>query len=135
MCWPASKGREERIRGNLTSAEEARLKAEESLKDYNAQLANAEAKAREIIARATIDAQALAERIKVDADKAANERVERATREIDEAREQAVRDIYAQAADLSTRIAEKILRRNLNADDQRELISQSLDQMAMVNRG
>lgn len=129
------KSREERIRRDIAQAEQARLKAEETLKGYNAKLADAEARGAEIIARATADAQALAERLKADADKAAKERVERAAREIEESREQAVRDLYAQAADLSTRIAEKILRRNLNADDQRDLVSQSLEQVTTVNRG
>ena len=40
-----------------------------------------------------------------------------------------VANSYAQAADLSTNIASKILRRNLNADDQRELVNQSLEQL------
>lgn len=129
------KGREERIRNDIAAAEAARLKAEASLKEYNASLANAESKARDIIAKATSDAAAVAERIKVDADKAAQERVERATRDIAEARDQAMREIYAQAADLATNVAEKILRRNLNVEDQRALVAQSLEQVGAVNRG
>ena len=129
------KGREERIRNDIAQAEEARSKAEASLKEYNAKLASAEARAAEILSKATTDAQALADRIKADADKAATERAERAARDINDARDQALRDIYAQAADLSTSIAEKILRRNLNANDQRDLVAQSLEQVQSVNRG
>ena len=58
----------------------------------------------------------------------AEEAKDRATRDIETARKNAVSDIYAQAADLSTSIAEKILRRNLNADDQRQLVESSLQQ-------
>lgn len=129
------KAREDRIRGDIAQAEAARLKAESTLRDYNAQLAKGEARAQEILAKATADAQALAERIKAEADKAAQDRVARATREIEEARVQAVRAVYDQAAELSTQIAEKILRRNLNAADQRDLVAQSLDQAQAINRG
>ncbi|HWE96622.1 MAG TPA: F0F1 ATP synthase subunit B [Tepidisphaeraceae bacterium] len=129
------KAREERIRNDIAQAEQARLKAEATLKDFNAQLATAAAKAQEIIAKATIDAQAVADRIRVQAQKEAEEAKERATRDIDEARDQALRDIYEQAATLATSIAEKILRRNLNADDQRDLVAQSLEQVQKVNRG
>jgi F-type H+-transporting ATPase subunit b len=129
------KAREERIRNDIAQAEQARLKAEATLKDFNAQLATAAAKAQEIIAKATIDAQAVGDRIRVQAQKEAEEAKERATREIDEARDQALRDIYEQAATLATSIAEKILRRSLNPDDQRDLVAQSLEQVQKVNRG
>ncbi|HET6247459.1 MAG TPA: F0F1 ATP synthase subunit B [Tepidisphaeraceae bacterium] len=129
------KGREDRIRNDIAQAEEARNKAEATLKDYNARLAVAEARAAEILAKATTDAQALAERIKADADKAASERAERAMRDIKETRDQALREIYEQTAELSTSIAEKILRRSLNANDQRDLVAQSLEQVQNVNRG
>jgi F-type H+-transporting ATPase subunit b len=129
------KGREQRIRGDIAQAEEARLKAEATLKEYNQQLATAEARARELIAKATVDAVKLADHIKADAENAAQERAERALRDIEDAREQALRDIYAQAADLSTSIAERILKRSLNANDQRDLVAQSIEQVSAVNRG
>jgi F-type H+-transporting ATPase subunit b len=129
------KGREQRITNDIAEAEAARAKAEAALKEYNAQLAAAEARGREILAKATLEAQALADRIKVDADKAAKERVERAAREIEESKNQALREIYEQAATLSTSIAEKILKRNLNANDQRDLVAQSLEQVQAINRG
>jgi F-type H+-transporting ATPase subunit b len=129
------KGREERIRSDIAQAEQARFKAEATLKEYNAQLAAAEARAREMIAKAMTDATALADRIKAHAEEAAQERAERAVRDIEDARAQALREIYEQAADLSTNIAERILKRSLNANDQRDLVAQSLEQVSAVNRG
>ena len=129
------KGREERIRNDIAQAEAARLKAEASLKDYNAQLAKAEGRAQEILAQATKDALVLADKIRSDADKAATERSERAARDIEAASKQALREVYTQAANLSTSIAEKILRRSLNANDQQDLVAQSLEQVETVNRG
>jgi F-type H+-transporting ATPase subunit b len=129
------KAREERIRKDIAMAEAARLKGEATLKEYNAQLATAAAKAQEIIAKAMVDAQAVADRIRVQAQKDAEEAMERATRDIAEARDQAVREIYQQAAVLATSVAEKILRRNLNPDDQRDLVAQGIEQLQAVNRG
>ena len=57
---------------------------------------------------------------------------EQATRDIEAARNQAIAQIYDEAATLSTTIAEKILRRNLNADDQRDLVAESLNQLQKV---
>ena len=54
--------------------------------------------------------------------------------EIETARKQAIQQIYTEAANLSTSIAEKILRRNLNADDQRDLVNRSLEQLQGVGK-
>jgi F-type H+-transporting ATPase subunit b len=96
------RAREEKIRKDIADAEATRARAEATLREYNAQLATAEQKVRDMIAKATTDA------------------------------EQALAEIYAQTAELSTRIAEKILKRNINADDQRELVNQSLQELEAV---
>jgi len=64
----------------------------------------------------------------------AEEAKDRATKDIEIARANAVNDIYAQAAELSTSIASKILRRNLNPDDQRDLVNRSLEQLQTVGK-
>ena len=125
--------REQRIRTDIADAEAARLKAEATLRDYNQQLATAEQKVRELIAGAQADGERIAAQIRLRGEQEAQEAKERATREIDAARKQAVAEIYDQAAQLSTSIAEKILRRNLNADDQRDLVARSLDQVQNLN--
>lgn len=125
--------REQRIRGAIAEAEAARTKAEATLRDYNQQLATAEQRVRDLIAGAQADGERIAAQIRLRGEQEAQEAKERATREIDAARKQAVAEIYDQAAQLSTSIAEKILRRNLNADDQRDLVARSLDQVQNLN--
>jgi F-type H+-transporting ATPase subunit b len=129
------KAREQRIRSDLEAAEAQRLKSEATLREYTAQLAAAEGNVREMLAKAAADAEKIAANIRLHAQQEVEEIKERAAREIDSAREQALSEIYSQAADLSTQIAEKILRRNLNADDQRELVARSLEQLQTLNRG
>ena len=127
------KAREQRIRTDIADAEAARLKAESTLKEYNTQLATAEQKVRELITGAQADAERIAAQIRLRGEQEAQEAKERATREIDAARRQALSEIYEQTAQLATNVAEKILRRNLNADDQRDLVARSLDQVQNLN--
>jgi F-type H+-transporting ATPase subunit b len=127
------KAREQRIRTDIAEAEAARARAEATLREYNQQLATAEQRVRDIIAGAQTDAERIAAQIRVRGEQEAQESKERATKEIDAARKQALAEIYEQTAQLATNVAEKILRRNLNADDQRDLVARSLDQVQNLN--
>jgi F-type H+-transporting ATPase subunit b len=127
------KAREDKIRKDIKDAEEARLRADKTLKDYQAQLATAQKQVQDLIAKASSDAQALATSIRMNAQQEAEEAKERAAKEIEAAKNQALAEIYDQAANLATNVAEKILRRNLNADDQRELVRSSIEQLKGVN--
>jgi F-type H+-transporting ATPase subunit b len=128
------KARESKIRQDIADAEAARKRAEETLGKYNQQLATAENQVRELLAKAGADAEKLATGMKMTAQQEVEEIKERATRDIEAARKAAVADVHAQAAELSTLIASKILRRNLNADDQRDLVKSSLEQLQTVGK-
>jgi len=133
---PISKGlaaREARIRKDLEDAERAAAAAKAQQAEYAAQLARAGDEVRAILEKANADAQALATRVKMQAQQEAEEAKERALKDIEASRKSAVAEIHEYAATLSTAIAEKILRRNLNADDQRELVRQSLDNLGSMN--
>lgn len=123
------KKREERIRGDIAAAEAANAKAQAAMREYQNQLAQAESKVRDLLSQAGADAEKLAAGVKVRAQQEAEEIKERATREIETSKNNALAEIYAQVATLSTSIAEKILRRSLNAEDQKDLVAQSLEQM------
>jgi F-type H+-transporting ATPase subunit b len=126
------KAREDKIRKDIADAEATRARAEATLREYNQQLATAEQKVRDMLSKAATDAEQLAAQMRTRAQQEAEETRERAIQEIDAARDQALSEIYEQTADLATRVAEKILKRNLNADDQRGLIDQSLREMQAV---
>ena len=128
------KAREERIRNDIAEAEAARARAEATLREYNTQLAAAESRVREMLNTATKDGERIATEIRMRAQKDAEEAKTRATKEIESAKTQALGEIYQQAAELSTSIAEKILRRNINAEDQKDLVKRSLDELQTVNR-
>jgi len=133
---PIAKGladREAKIRRDIEEAERARAQADAQMKQYQAQLAKAGDEVRAILDKANADAQALATRTKMQAQQEAEEAKERALKDIEASRKSAVAEIHEYAASLSTSIAEKILRRNLNVDDQRELVRQSLEQLGTLN--
>ena len=126
------KAREERIRNDIAAAEAARTRAEATLREYTAQLATAEQRARDTINAAAADAERIATQIRTRGEQEAQEIKERATREIDAARKEALAQVYEQTANLATSIAEKIIRKSLNADDQRDLVARSLEQVQNI---
>jgi len=126
------KAREQRIRGDIAAAEAARTKAEATLKEYNTQLAAAEQRVRDLISAATADGEKMAAQIRARGEQEANDAKDRATKEIEAAKKQALTEIYDQTATLATSVAEKILRRSLNADDHRDLVTRSLDQVSNI---
>jgi F-type H+-transporting ATPase subunit b len=132
-AWPnvvaGLTAREQRIRRDIADAEAARTKAEASLVEYNKTLASAEGQVRELLARATTDAERIATSIRMRAQQDAEEAKEKAVKDIEASKEQALSEIYEQAANLATSVAEKILRRSINADDQKALVDESLRQM------
>ena len=125
----ALEARAERIEGAVKAADAAQAKAAAMLKEYEAKLAAADGEVRAVIARAQADAEKIATNIRAKAQQESEEIRERAEREIEQAKTTAIKEIYSQAAELSTSIAEKIIRRNLTVDDQRALVNESLSKL------
>jgi F-type H+-transporting ATPase subunit b len=136
FAWgPIAKGlkeREDKIRHDIADAEAARARADATLQEYNGKLAAAEDRIREMLSKATADGEKLATAIRMKAQQEAEEIKERASKDIEAARDAALREIYEKTADLATSVAEKIIRRNLNASDQQDLVRQSLEQLQTV---
>ena len=135
-AWgPMLKGlqdREDKIRRDIEEAEAARARSEATLREYQQQLSTAEAKVREMLAKAGADAEQIAANVRTRSQQEAQEIKESATRDIDSARRAAVRQVHEQAATLATNVAAKILRRSLNPDDQRDLVASSLEEMETI---
>ena len=120
--------REQKLKGDLEAAEQAKADAQKSLDEYKAQLADARKEAQAIVAEARAAAQQAANADKAKIEAEMMQMKDNAKRDIAAAREQAMSDIYAQAAGLSTSIAGKILRREISADDQQALVNESVEQ-------
>jgi len=128
------RAREDRIRQDIADAEAARAKAEQTLRQYDARLAGAEETVREILDRAAVDAEKIATGMRMKAQQEAEVVKEQATKEIEAAKQTALTEIYVQTANLATSIAEKIIRRTLSPDDQRDLVNQSIEEFQNARR-
>lgn len=136
-AWgPILKGlqdRENKIKGDLESAEKASTEAAQTLDAYRKQLAEAQTEAGRVIEQARRDAEQVAAKLKAETESEIRQIKDRAQRDIAAAKEQAVNEIYAQTARLSTAIAGRILQREINPADQEQLVQASLAELTKVN--
>ena len=132
-AWPAIKkalkDRENRIRGDLERAEQARLEGESSLEEYRKQLAEARSEAARIIEDARLAAeQVRQERIAAIDGEIAEHRA-RAQEDIRLATERAMGELQSRVAELSIELAEKVVEHNLDHETQIRLIENYINQV------
>lgn len=124
--------RENKIKDDLESAETKAREATETLDQYRNQLAEAQKQAQQVVEEARKSAEQAASKVKAEAEAEINRMKDRATAEIESAKEQALSEVYAQTAELSTQIAGRILKREINASDQQQLVSDSLAELTQA---
>ncbi len=133
FVWPkilaSLQAREDKVRGDLKSAEESAKEATATLAEYKQQLAEAQKQAQQIVEESRSSAQQVANQLKEQAQAEITQMKERATADIAGAKERAVSEIYEQAGALATQVAGQILRREINAGDQATLIRESIDKL------
>jgi len=134
FVWPhILKGldnRDQKLRDDLESAEEARRQANDALAQYEAELVKARTEAGEMIAKARQDAKAVAEELRANNTRELGEMKQAATADIDAAKKAAIGELHAQASTLAVAIAGKILDREISAVDQQALVNETLAEMA-----
>jgi len=124
--------RAEKVRGDIEAAEQSRLESEKLLTRHREMMDKAKDEAAHIIAEGRSDAENLTNSIIEKANKEAKELIERARREITIAKDKALSEIKTEVVDLSTQIASKVIAKNINADDQKAFIEQTLEKMRTV---
>lgn len=136
--WPkiiaGLRDRERKISGEIESAEKARKQAADALAQYERSLADARAEAAAMLDRTRADQQRLALELKAKADAELSAMRDAATRDIETAKKEAIGELYAQAATLASEIAAKVLKREINAEDHRRLIDDSLGELESAGR-
>ena len=133
LVWPkvlgALQAREQKLEGDLTGAETARKEAEAALAEYKTKIAEAQKEAQKVVEEAKKSAEAVASKAIADSQAKIAADNERALAEIEAAKQAALNEVYAQTAELSTQIAGRILKREINAADQQQLVSESLAEL------
>jgi F-type H+-transporting ATPase subunit b len=124
--------RENKIRQDLEHAERAAQQADETLQEYKQHLAQAEQEARQIVEQSRTDAERVNQQLKQQTQRELQQMRQRADQEIQAAKEQALNDIYDQTATLATQAASRILQRELNEEDQKRLVDESLQELSKL---
>ena len=83
-----------------------------------------------MIKQARADAQRIADELKAKNEQELAESVSRANADIESARKAAVAELQAQSAALAVEVASKILRRQVNDQDNARLVQESLQELA-----
>jgi F-type H+-transporting ATPase subunit b len=128
----AVKGREERIKSALESAEEAREEMAKLKADNEVILKEAKEERNNLIQEARSIKIKMIDDAKVLANEEANKIIETARVKINSEKEAAIMDLRRQVAEFSVEIAEKILKKKLeDTKEQRSLIERSLDDLKL----
>ncbi len=125
--------RETMINDAVKTAEETQKKSEDAMKEYNEKLAEAREEVRQIVASGKESAEKIKAEILEEANKKSASLVEKAKKEIASERTDAINQIKQLVVDISISAAEKMLKRNLNADDQIGLIEETMQSMDKKN--
>lgn len=120
--------REAHIRGDISAAESARLKAEQMLAEHSKRMSQVQDEIREALAQARRDADQLKQDIVSQAQKEAVAAKDRAVQEISRARDSALKDLFDVMAKEVAHATQHVLGRSVNSSDQDRLIEEALAQ-------
>ena len=118
--------RREAVDGAFRDAEEARAEAEATRAQYSGKLEEADKEAEGIVSRAALDARLRADAIVADAEHRAAGILRQAEEDAALARKKAKESIRGDVIVISTALAEQMLKREINAEDHRELFEDFL---------
>lgn len=124
--------RAEKVRGDIENADRSRQEAEKLLAQHKAMMDNAKNEAAKVIADSKTEAEKVKNDIITKAGADAKDLSDRARKEITLAKDKALAEIKAEVVTLSTEIAAKIINKNLNPNDQKALVEETLNKVRTV---
>jgi F-type H+-transporting ATPase subunit b len=134
FAWPGIKkgmeARTERIRADLSAADEAKADAQHVLDDYRAQLADAKNESARIIEEARQQADALKKDQEQRLQGELAEMRSRAAADVEAAKNQAIADLRTEVANLAIGAAEVVVQRNLDRATKSQLVESYINQVA-----
>ncbi len=126
--------RQETIRKSLDDADAARGELERLQSESAEILKAARVEAEAIVSKSRADALQLGEELKQKARGEADAIVREAKRQIESEKSQALREIRGEVADLSIRIASKLIERNISREDNERLVEETLESLEAGQR-
>ena len=116
--------RRQKVIDDLDSAASDRKKAEVLANEREAALKNSKQEATKILSDAKSNAQKESDKIVAEANDNAASIRKKADADAKQAKTDALNDARGQVADISVAIAEKVIAKNLSAEDQKDLVDQ-----------
>lgn len=136
-AWkPIMQGLEKRERGiadNISRAEKAANEATAKLAEYEAKLAAAAEESQRIVAEARKDAEAAGQKLIAAAQEEAARSRDRAVADIESAKRLALSELAAQSTDVAMSLAQRVVGREVRADDHQSLIQDMLAKLPSQN--
>lgn len=126
----ALKAREQGIADDLAAAAAKHEEAKRVLTEHEARLAEASRQVRAMLEEARRDAEATKTQIVAEATAAAKAERERGVRDIAQARDAAVKLMAEQSASLALDLASRVVRQDITADRQNEIVREALGRFA-----
>ena len=123
------KEREDELNGQYDKANETLKEAKSAKEEYEARLNGAKLEADDIIKNATDNAAKRSQKIIEGATDEADAIVSRAKTQAELEKKRAQKEIKNEIADVSSLIAEKLLAREINGEDQKRLIDSFIDEL------
>jgi len=137
VAWPSILGmmdkRQQKIKDDLDSAAESKLKAAEEAKEYETRLLNAQKEADAIVAQAKREAEEERTQILAKAQHDASDIITKARGAVDSERKKAMIELSSSVVDLSVDIAGKIIGNDMSDEDQRKLAEKYLAEVGTVD--
>jgi F-type H+-transporting ATPase subunit b len=137
FAWPqiaaAVDERERRIVDNIKAAEAKHEEAKHLLAEHEAKLAATAGEIREMLEEARRDAEHTRKKIEAAGHQSAQDELTRAIREIERARDGAIQELAVASANVAVDLAGKVIRTQLTAEKNNELIREALSKLAPMS--
>jgi F-type H+-transporting ATPase subunit b len=114
--------REARIKADREGAEKARAEAERIQKELEAQIAGVQAKAKEMLAAASKDGEALRAKLKAEAEADAQGIKDKTMADLANEKNRLVGELRRETADIAVKAAEKLMRKTVDAGVQKTVL-------------
>jgi len=135
-AWPvistALVEREQRIEDTLAAAQARHDEAKQLLAEHEARLASAAGDVRALLEEARRDAEHTKEQIIAEAKQASDQERDRAIRDVERATNQAMKNLAETSANLAVDLAGKVVRQNITAEQQAELVRDALGSLSAI---
>ena len=121
--------RQEEVNKEYAEAEKARAAAEENQALWEEKMTTADEEADSIVKAAVEEAKVKGNRIVAASQNRAAEIIHHAELEADVERKRVEKEVKAEIVDVSTKLTEKMLEREINAEDHRRMIDSFIDEL------